>query len=120
MRELVRSRLADPRLETIPDLQDVSLEPTQDGCTRMRWGLYYAPSRSLRLLHPLARTMFSDMLTQSSQALVRYVMQEENVARISITHLVPVPTGPTRRFKLPSRPLPHDGTLELDRRAPTP
>jgi hypothetical protein len=48
------------------------------------------------------------------------VWQEENVTRISITHLVPVPPGPTRRFKLPSRPLPHDGTLELDRRAPTP
>jgi hypothetical protein len=61
-------------------VEEISLSPSGDGGTRIRWGLYYAPSLSLRLLHPLARAVFDKMLRDSVQALRGYVTAQRSEA----------------------------------------
>ena len=62
-------------------VEDIRLSPLGDLSTRMHWGLYYAPSFSLRLVHPLARAVFDTLLHDSIRALAQYApVQQSAVA----------------------------------------
>lgn len=53
-------------------LEDMQLEPSGEGSTRLAWRVYYRPSLAMRLVHPVGRAIFGRMFKASVDGLARY------------------------------------------------
>jgi uncharacterized protein YndB with AHSA1/START domain len=53
-------------------VEDMQLEPAEGGATRFRWTAHYTPTLPMRLIHPVARIVFSSMFRASTEGLRRY------------------------------------------------
>lgn len=56
-------------------LEDMQLEPMGPSRTRFRWRAYYRPTPAMRVIHPIARSIFGSMFSASTSGLARYATQ---------------------------------------------
>jgi uncharacterized protein YndB with AHSA1/START domain len=52
-------------------VEDLELEPLDDGRTRVRWHAHYTPSLAMRVAHPVGRAVFGKMFRTSLAGLTR-------------------------------------------------
>jgi uncharacterized protein YndB with AHSA1/START domain len=53
-------------------LEDLHFEPMGPDRTRLRWRVNYRPSVAMRLVHPVARSIFGEMFSASTAGIARY------------------------------------------------
>jgi hypothetical protein len=60
-------------------LEDMQIEPISEKKTRVIWTAHYEPSMAMRLVHPIARSIFGGMFRDSMTGLTRYAEKNASV-----------------------------------------